>query len=148
MKNFLLFALLMASTVVSAWAVTDGVSYEPVNGISIKNVWIQDRAHTPEVWGNQPYCNTSARTAVMHDGYIYIARSNANTVIQGTDTLSQSVIYKVNASNGELVKELQLTLDGAIYGGAVLSSNTVGVDNFGHLYMSPYSSELATEHSV
>ena len=148
MKKFLLFALLMASTVVSVWAVTDGVSYEPVNGISIKNMWIQDRAHTPDVWGNKPYCNTSARTAVMHDGYIYIARSNANTVIQGTDTLSQSVIYKLNASNGELVKELQLTLDGAIYGGAVLSSNTVGVDNFGHLYMSPYSSELATEHSV
>ncbi len=101
MKKFLLFALLMASTVVSVWAVTDGVSYEPVNGISIKNVWIQDRAHTPEVWGNQPYCNTSARTAVMHDGYIYIARSNANTVIQGTDTLSQSMIYKVNASNAK-----------------------------------------------
>ncbi len=148
MRKFLLFTLLLATTAISALAVTDGVTYERVNGIGIKNLWIQDRAHTPNVWSNKPYCNTSARTAVMYDGYIYIARSNANTVIQGTDTLSQSVIYKVNASNGELVKELQLTLDGAIYGGAVLSSNTVGVDNFGHLYMSPYSSELSTEHSV
>lgn len=138
----------MASTVASAWAVTDGVNYERVNGIGIKNMWIQDRAHTADVWSNRPYCNTSARTAVMNDGFIYIARSNANTVIQGTDTLSQSVIYKVDATNGELVKELQLTLDGNIYGGATLSSNTVGVDNFGHLYMAPFSSNLATVQPV
>ena len=148
MKKLLLFALLVASTVASAWAVTDGVNYERVNGIGIKNMWIQDRAHTADVWSNRPYCNTSARTAVMNDGFIYIARSNANTVIQGTDTLSQSVIYKVDATNGELVKELQLTLDGNIYGGATLSSNTVGVDNFGHLYMAPFSSNLATVQPV
>lgn len=148
MKKLLLFALLVASTVASAWAVTDGVNYERVNGIGIKNMWIQDRAHTADVWSNRPYCNTSARTAVMNDGFIYIARSNANTVIQGTDTLSQSVIYKVDAANGELVKELQLTLDGNIYGGATLSSNTVGVDNFGHLYMAPFSSNLATVQPV
>ncbi len=138
----------MAVTAISAWSATDGVAYERVNGIGIKNLWIQDRVHTPELWGNQPYCNTYARTAVMHDGYIYIARSNANTVIQGTDTLLQSVVYKLNAANGELVKELPLTLDGAIYGGAVLSSNTVGVDNFGHLYIAPYTSEVAAESPI
>ena len=148
MKKLLLFALMMASVAVSAWAVTDGVKYEKVNGIGIRNVWIQDRAHTPDVWGNKPYCNTYARTAVMKDGFIYIARSNANTVIQGTDTLSQSVIYKVDASTGELVKELALTIDGKIYGGATLSCNTVGVDNFGHLYMAPFSSNLATVQPV
>ena len=148
MKKLLLFALLMASTVASAWAVTDGVNYERINGIGIKNMWIQDRAHNANVWTNRPYCNTSARTAVMHDGFIYIARSNANTVILGTDTLSQSVIYKVDATNGDLVKELQLTLDGNIYGGATLSSNTVGVDNFGHLYMAPFTSNLATTQPV
>ena len=148
MKKLLLFALMMASVAVSAWAVTDGVKYEKVNGIGIRNVWIQDRAHTPDVWASKPYCNTYARTAVMKDGFIYIARSNANTVIQGTDTLSQSVIYKVDASTGELVKELPLTLDGKIYGGATLSSNTVGVDNFGHLYMAPFSSNLATVQPV
>ena len=148
MKNFLLSFLLIASSVAAAWAVTDGVAYERVNDIGIKNLWIQDRAHTSEVWSNQPYCNTSARTAVMKDGYIYIARSNANTVILGTDTLAQSVIYKVNAANGELVKELALTLDGEIYGGATLSSNTVGMDNFGHLFMAPFSSNLATTQPV
>lgn len=148
MKKLLLFALLVASTVASAWAVTDGVNYEQINGIGIKNMWIQDRAHTANVWTNRPYCNTSARTAVMHDGFIYIARSNANTVILGTDTLVQSVIYKVDATNGELVKELPLTLDGNIYGGATLSSNTVGVDNFGHLYMAPFTSNLATTQPV
>ena len=78
MKKLLLLTLLLASVVATAWAVTDGVTYEEVNGIKIKNLWIQDRAHTMDVWSNKPYCNTSARTAVMADGYIYIARSNAN----------------------------------------------------------------------
>ena len=149
MKKFLLFTLMVSWAAFGAWALTtDGVQYERVNGIGIKNVWIQDRAHTPEVWSNQPYCNTSARTAVMKDGFIYIARSNANTVIQGTDTLSQSVIYKLDATTGELIKELALTLDGNIYGGATLSSNTVGMDNFGHLYMAPFSSNLSTVQPV
>ena len=148
MKKFLLLTLLMLTAAASALAATDGVKYEPVNGIGIKNLWIQDRVHTESVWTSKPYNNTYARTAVMADGYIYIARSNANTVILGTDTLSQSVIYKVDATNGEMVKELQLTLDGAIYGGAVLSSNTVGMDAFGHLYMAPYTSELATVQPV
>ena len=148
MKKFLLFSLFVASCALSMWAVTDGVKYDVVNGLKIENLWIQDRAHTIEQWSAQPYCNTSARTAVMYDGFIYIARSNANAVILGTDTLAQSVIYKVNAANGEFVKELPLTLDGNIYGGAVLSSNTVGVDNFGHLFMAPYTSELASEQPV
>ena len=148
MKKLLLFTLFLATSVACVWAVTDGVKYEPVNGIGIKNLWIQDRAHTPAVWAAQPYCNTYARTAVMSDGYIYIARSNANTIIQGTDTLTQSVIYKVDAANGQLVKELPLSINGEIYGGAVLSCNTVGVDNFGHLYMAPYTSELAAEQPV
>ena len=148
MKKLLLFSLLLATGIATALAVTDGVAYDRVNDIGIKNLWIQDRAHTPGEWANQPYCNTTARTAVMYEGYIYIARSNANTVIQGTDTLSQSVIYKLDATNGNFIKELELTLDGNIYGGATLSSNTVGVDNFGHLYMAPYTSELATEQPV
>lgn len=148
MKKLLLFSLLLTACIVSALAATDGVNYEAVNGIKIKNVWIQDRVHTQDVWASQPYNNTYARTAVMADGFIYIARSNANTVIQGTDTLSQSVIYKLDAATGNMIKELQLTLNGAIYGGAVLSSNTVGMDAFGHLYMAPYTSELATVQPV
>lgn len=148
MKKLLLFLLVAASAASMVWATTDGITYEPVNGIKIVNLWIQDRAHTPDVWSNQPYCNTSARTSVMTNGFIYISRTNANTVIEGTDTLAQSVVYKLNAANGELVKELPLTLNGAIYGNTTLNANTVGVDNFGHLYISPYTSELATEQPV
>lgn len=148
MKKLLLFLFMSASAVASTWATTDGVKYEPVNDINIVNLWIQDRAHTPDVWSNKPYCNTSARTSVLTNGFIYISRTNANAVIQGTDTLSQSVVYKLDAANGELVKELPLTLDGAIYGNTTLNANTVGVDNFGHLYISPYTSELATEQPV
>lgn len=148
MKKFLLFLFLTASFVTVARAATDGVNYEPVNGINIVNLWIQDRAHTLADWNSQPYCNNYARTSVMSNGYIYIAHSNARAIIQGTDTLSQSVVYKLDASNGKLVKELPLTLDGAIYGGATLSANTVGVDNFGHLYLSPFSSIVAQYHPI
>ena len=131
-----------------ALAITDGQEYPIVNGLEIKNLWIQDRVHSPNDWISKPYCNTLARTAVLSDGYIYIARSNAKTVIQGTDTLTQSVVYKVNATNGMLVKELPLTLNGEIYGGTTLSANNVGVDNFGHLYVSPFSNELMTQHTI
>ena len=124
--------------------VTDGVTYDEVNGFRIRNLWIQDRAHTPDVWSNKPYCNTYARTSVMSDGYIYISRTNAKTVVQGDETLTQSVIYKVDANTGNLVKELPLTLNGNIYGGATLSANSVGVDDFGHLYVAPYSSEMSS----
>ena len=148
MKKTLLFVFLMVSAVATAWAVTDGVTYEPVNGINIVNLWIQDRAHTQDLWANQPYCSTNARTAVMSDGYIYITRTNANTIIQGTDTLLQSVVYKLDAANGNMIKELPLTLDGAIYGTTTLNANNIGVDNFGHLYIAPYSSELATESPI
>ena len=147
MRKLLLFLLAILAAG-NAWAVTDGVKYEPVNDINIVNLWIQDRFHTPEVWPNKPYCNTSARTSVMTNGFIYISRTNANTVILGTDTLAQSVVYKLDATNGELVKELPLTLDGDIYGNTTLNANTVGVDNFGHLYIAPYTSELATEQPV
>ena len=148
MKKSLLVFLLMLSAFTAAWAVTDGVNYEPVNGIKIVNLWIQDRAHTNDLWSNQPYCNTYARTSVMHDGYIYITRTNANTVIQGTDTILQSVVYKLDAATGNMIKELPLTLDGAIYGTSTLNANTIGVDNFGHLYIAPYTSELATESTI
>lgn len=106
MRKLLLFLSLLAIVFINAQAVTDGVKYERVNGLGIKNLWIQDRVHSPEQWAAQPYCNTSARTSVLADGYIYISRTNAKTIIQGTDTLAQSVVYKLNAENGTLVKEL------------------------------------------
>ena len=148
MKKLLLLATLMVSCAASTWAVTDNVNYEPVNGIGIKNLWIQDRAHNPNDWATKPYCNTLARTAVMKNGLIFIAHSNAKTIIQGTDTLIQSVIYKLDATDGSMIKELDLTLDGQIYGGATLSCNTVGMDNFGHLYMAPFTSALGTSQPV
>ena len=144
MKKLLLFIALTALATANVWADTDGIDYPEVNGINIVNTWIQDRAHTPEVWAAQPYNNTSARTSVMSNGYIYIARTNANTVIQGTDTLAQSVVYKLDAATGNMIKELPLTLDGAIYGNTTLNANNVGADNFGHIYVAPYTSELAT----
>ena len=79
MRKFILFLLMTVSAAACAWAITDGVKYEPVNDINIVNLWIQDRAHTQDLWASQPYCNTYARTAVMSDGYIYISRTRVPT---------------------------------------------------------------------
>ena len=50
MKKFLLTAALALVAFASAFAVTDGQTYEPVNGIKIVNSWILDRFHTPTVF--------------------------------------------------------------------------------------------------
>ena len=75
MKKFLLVAALALITAVSVMAKTDGQTYEPVNDLKLVNLWIQDRVHTPDVFPKKDYCNTRARTAVMTNGVIYIARS-------------------------------------------------------------------------
>ena len=150
MRRIIVFiiSLICISQANIAMATTDGVSYEVINGYKITNLWIQDRKHTPYLWSEMPYCNTYARSAVLYDGYIYIARSNAKEINVGNEVLSQSVIYKIDASDGSFVGEIPLTLNGNIYGGTTLSSNTVGVDDFGHLYIAPFSSVLDSTQSV
>ena len=40
MKKFLLSLIMMATAAVSALAITDGVTYQPVNDIKIVNLWM------------------------------------------------------------------------------------------------------------
>ena len=143
MKKFLLSAALMLIACASAFAATDGQTYAPVNDIKIVNSWILDRVHTPNVFPKMDLCNTRSRTAVMSNGVIYISRSEAIATIVGTDTISQSVIYRLDAKTGEELPTLNVTLDGAPYG-VFLGVNSIGVDNFGHLWVAPYTSEKAT----
>ena len=121
--------------------VTDGITYNQVNGIGIKNIWIKDRVHDPEDWTSQPYCSKDAQTAVMDNGYIYIARSNARTVSQGDQTIEQCVIYQIDATNGQLVNELPLKLNGVPYG-QPLGVASIGKDNFHHIWVAPHTSIL------
>lgn len=143
MKKFLLTAALALVAFASAFAVTDGQTYEPVNGIKIVNSWILDRFHTPTVFPKAEYCNTRARTAVMNNGVIYIARSEVKAaVVAPGDTVAQSVIYRLDAKTGAELPSLDVTLDGKPYGGS-LAVNSIGRDNFGHVWVMPYSEKKA-----
>ena len=148
MKKFLLTAALALVAFASAFAVTDGQTYEPVNGIKIVNSWILDRFHTPTVFPKAEYCNTRARTAVMNNGVIYIARSEVKAaVVAPGDTVPQSVIYRLDAKTGAELPALDVTLDGKPYG-EFLGVNSIGRDNFGHVWVIPYTSEKAAEVPV
>ena len=144
MKKFLLFAALGLMAFANSYAVTDGQTYEAVNGIKIANQWIFDRVHTSDAFGSSEIANSRARTAVMSKGVIYVAHSEAKTTIIGTDTTAQAVIYRFNANTGEKLPTLDVTLDGKPYG-AFLGVNSIGIDNFGHVWVAPYTSEKTAE---
>ena len=141
MKKILLFTLLIAATVASAWAVTDGQTYEPVNGIKIVNQWIFDRVHSGTAYTSNDICNQRARTATMDQGIIYVARSEERAVIVGSDTISQSVIHRFSAVDGRQLEDLPLTLDGAPYG-RFLGVASIGKDNFHHIWVAPMTSTV------
>jgi hypothetical protein len=143
MKKFLLFAIFAVVAFANSFAVTDSQTYADVNGIKVVNTWIFDRNHTKDAFAASPLSNSRARTAVMYGGVIYVARSEEKTVISGTDTVAQSVIHRYSAVDGSAMSELDVTLDGKPYGD-FLGVNGIGVDNFGHVWVAPYTSEKTT----
>ena len=140
MKKLLLSISLALVTCASAFAVVDPNTYEPVNDIKIQNVWLLDRAHAGDAYTNLNVCNANARMAVMHDGIVYASHSWGKAIITGTDTVSAAVIYRFDAKTGEELPELLLTLNGG-YITNQLGANSVGVDNFGHFWVAPYTAE-------
>ena len=156
MKKFLLVLSLFLVTCSSALAAglllnRDPNSYETVNGISMRNLWLKDRFH----YGNLElegfdWCNTRARTAVKQEGVIYVARSEAKQMIvpnsagNGNDTIMAAVIYRFNALTGEELAPLDVTLNGDPYS-AFLGVNSIGKDNFGHVWVAPYTSEKTAD---
>lgn len=151
MKKFLLILTLVALACSSASAAgkllkKDPNGYETVNGISMRNLWLLDRFHYGtlelESFG---WCSQKARTAVMQDGIVYVARSEAKQIITpaangGNDTIMAAVIYRFDALTGEEMVPLDVTLNGKPYG-VFLGVNTIGKDNFGHVWTAPYTSE-------
>lgn len=141
MKKILLSAAVAVMAFASASATTDGVKYEAVNGINMTNNWVLDRAHTPEAFKNSKLNGTTkTRTGVMNGGKIYLAQSEAQQVIVDQDTISQALVHVFDAKSGNYEKSIPVTLDGKPYG-VFLGINQIGVDNFGHFWVAPYTSE-------
>lgn len=157
MKKFLLILTLVAIACSSASAAglllkRDPNSYETVNGISMRSLWLLDRFHygVNELQTDYAWCNTKARTAVLQDGVVYVARSEAKQIIRpaasgnGNDTIMAAVIYRFDAMTGEEMAPLDVTLNGEPYG-VFLGVNSIGKDNFGHVWVAPYTSEKTAE---
>ncbi len=142
MKKNLLFIVLALFSALNALAVTDGQKYEPVNGYNLVNQWIYDRVHTT-TFIRDAACSQRARTAVMNEGVIYVARSEEKAVVVGKDTVSQSVIHRFKVADGSPLPDLDLTLDGSPYT-AFLGVASIGRDNFGHVWVAPMTSNVNT----
>lgn len=148
MKKYLLLTALAVMTAMGAWAVTDGQTYDKVNGIGVKNLWMLDRVHANQAYQASPICHTNARTATMTGGVVYVSRSQEKQVIipnpttGRNDTILQGVIHCFDALTGMPTKDLDLTLNGAPYG-VFLGNTSIGCDNFGHIWVAPMTAETA-----
>ena len=141
MKKFLLLTLAAITASLSALAITDGQTYDPVNDIKIVNKWIFDRVHCGTAYTDNVICNQRARTATMDQGIIYVSRSEERTVIEGTDTIAQSVIHRFSVEDGSQLEDLPLYLDGKPYG-RFLGVASIGRDSFHHIWVAPMTSTV------
>ena len=126
----------MLTTALGALALTDGNTYPEVNGIKMVNQWTFDRMHSGTAYTSNPICHSRARTATMDQGIIYVSRSEEKMVIDGTDTIQQSIIHRFNAADGSQLEDLPLTLDGKPYG-RFLGVASIGKDSFHHIWVAP-----------
>ena len=151
-KLLLLIAGLLVCTSVSAgdWPI-DPNKYDEIDGIKIQNVFIHDRFHDRAAFeADQDLClNNYARTAVLKDGIVYIAHSTTEYIVVAPGDTVNSVgrILRYNAETGEKMTPLEVTLNGRPYGG-LLCVNQIGIDNFGHFWIMPYTSESAAAKIV
>ena len=139
MKKTLLLFIAMAATALGAAAVTDGQKYDVINGLKITNQWIFDRFHTGTAYSGSDIDSQRARTATMDQGVVYVARSEEKLVVEGTDSIMQSVIHRYSAVDGHQLEDLPLTLDGAPYG-RFLGVASIGKDSFHHIWVAPMTS--------
>ena len=132
MKKLLLSAslLLAAST---AFAVTDGQTYEAKKGLTITNLWTIDRTHNAADYEKLAIANKSARTAATDGKVVYVGLSMEE---------GQTTLERFDLETGALMEPLALKLNGEAYVGT-LCANQVGLDDYGHLYIAPYNANSA-----
>lgn len=153
MKKSLLLAAMAGIALSSTAQGVDPAVYEAKEGLELKNVWLmslgnKENGVAMDAWEKvkQLAANPGkATTATRVGDYIYIACSQAwvpmvdenGNPFDGLDHFSHLVV--LNANTGEIVKDLDLTLDGAKYEG-LIAANCIGHDDFGHVWITPYVS--------
>lgn len=141
MKKFYLLSA-MALATVSAFAVTDGNTYEQKNGITCTNKWINSRISNPDGWNSMPFAEmpAKARTACLYtnaqgETKIIVGFSKTMTVDESSNDYAHLVV--INIATGAVEKTVQMTCDGKPISG-LLCANQVGSDDFGHLWFCSY----------
>lgn len=127
MKKLLLSASMLMLAGASAFAVTDGQTYESVDGINCENLWVFDRFHAEEAYMGNPIASTNARTATTDGSTIYVGLSGETASIE-----------KFDLKTGAYLGSLALTKGGEAFKGT-LAVNQVGFDEYGHFYAATYN---------
>lgn len=127
MKKLLLSASMLMLAGASAFAVTDGQTYESIDGFNCENLWVFDRFHAEEAYMDNPIASTKARTATTDGSTIYVGLSGETASIE-----------KFDLETGAYLGSLALTKGGEAFSGT-LAVNQVGFDEYGHFYAATYS---------
>lgn len=127
MKKLLLSASMLMLAGASAFAVTDGQTYESVDGFNCENLWVFDRFHAEEAYMGNPIASKNARTATTDGTTIYVGLSGETATIE-----------KFDLKTGAYLGSLALTKGGEAFSGT-LAVNQVGFDEYGHFYAATYS---------
>ena len=141
MKKILLLAT-MALASSSAFAVIDGATYDVIDGLECKNIWIADRNHNDYDFLRYSFMKeyaTNARTACIaklgskaEDVKILVGWTPI--VTEGETSTSFGKLVVINFLTGKEEKVLQLTYEGKPITGT-LCANQVGCDSYGHVYV-------------
>lgn len=115
MKKLLLSASMLMLAGASAFAVTDGQTYESVDGINCENLWVFDRFHTEDAYQANPIASKSARTATTDGTTVYVGLSGETATIE-----------KFDLKTGAYLGSLALTKGGEAFKGT-LAVNQVGL---------------------
>lgn len=127
MKKLLLSASMLMLAGASAFAVTDGQTYESVDGFNCENLWVFDRFHAEEAYMGNPIASKNARTATTDGTTIYVGLSGETATIE-----------KFDLKTGAYLGSLALTKGGEAFKGT-LAVNQVGFDEYGHFYAATFS---------
>lgn len=139
---------LMAGT--SAMAVTDGMTYDAVNGITCQNLWINSLYNNPAGWGEMPWMQDTqqakARTACIGtvDGKDVVIVGYSKTMVVNDASNDYAHLVLIDFETGDVINTIQLTCDGAPIAG-LLCANQVGCDNFGHVWVMGLAGKLVNE---
>ena len=141
MKKSLLIASMAVAAASSAFAVTDGISYETINGFTCVNKWIDDRIHNLAGWEALPINEypLKARTACLAtiDGKDVVIIGYSKTMTVGEESNDFAHLVLIDFVTGEPISTIQMTCDGEPIKG-LLCANQVGCDQFGHVWFAGY----------